>query len=688
MNKRGAIFQRRYIPGLSISIFTLLFITSGLSYAQDPIDYSADTLSYEDRMGNLGLIIPEDARIRFLELDKEPSPILINPMEYFDWRDRGAVTPAKNQGGCGSCWDFAATGAFESAVAIANGYHWDLSEQQVIDCNVEEYGCGGGWMSSVYDLFMNYGAVEENCYPYFADDSRRCAQDTCVVIAVLDSYDDVQNTVDAIKNSLMIGPLSTTLTIPEGFNWDCFDGQWVGADHAVVIVGWDDAICDNRGGWIVKNSWGRGWGDDGFFYIPYYSCGIGHYTQLPLYGGGMAKLTCDRDNIVVNVPSGGQATEILQLGNIGREDLYYRIRTESQQDAFGYYWTDSDKPLGPEYNWINITEIGEPVDFPGYPGYSNTGPIDLGFEFSFYGNMFSSICICSEGWVSFTDGESRAPVNLPIPDPERPNNLLAAFWENLNPTDDNVFFYTNNADTAIISYVAVEDIYRMGEFTFQILLIDNNTIIYQYDSMGPEGPVDDATIGIENDDGTVGLQVCYDEIFDYGERAVRFDLGQPSGEFDWLACDNEYGVINPGEIENLEITCYSGDRSDGSYWASIEIYNNDYNNRVIEIPVIMNVGMTAIEDGIELPETIAFVSCYPNPFNARTTIEYNLPNEEWVTLEIYDLLGRRIATLYDDQQSAGRHIITWNAEDQSSGIYFYKIEAGSTLETKRMLLLK
>ena len=688
MKKRGAIFQRRNILWLTISTVIILIVPSGLSYAQDSIDYSADTLSYEERMANLGLIVPEDVKIRFLELDKEPSPILINPMEYFDWRENGAVTPAKNQGGCGSCWDFAATGAFESAVAIANGYHWDLSEQQVIDCNAEGHGCGGGWMSVVYDLFMNYGAVEESCYPYFANDDRMCAQDTCVVIAVLDDYDDVQNTIDAIKNALIVGPLSTTLTIPEGFNWDCFAGDWNSADHAVVIVGWDDAMCDDRGGWIVKNSWGRGWGDDGFFYIPYNSCGIGHYTQLPLYEGGMAKLTFDRDNIVFNVPSGGQTTEILRLGNIGRENLYYRLRAESLQDAFGYYWTDSEKPMGPEYNWVDITEIVEPVDFPGYPGYSNTGPIDLGFEFSFYGNTFSSVCICSEGWVSFTDGESRSPTNLPIPSPDPPNNLLAVFWENLNPTDENVFFYTNNADTAIISYVNVEDIYGRGEFTFQILFLENNVVVYQYQSMGPEGPVDDATIGIENGDGTIGLQVCYDELFTYGERAVRFDLGQPSGEFDWLAYDNEYGVIYPGEAEDLEINCYAGDRFDGSYWASIEIYSNDYDHKVIEIPIVMNVGTTAIEDGIESPEEFAFLSCYPNPFNARTMIEYNLAESGWITLEIYDLLGRKIETLRNEYQDAGKHSVIWNAEDRASGVYFYRIEAGDLIGSDRMILLK
>ncbi len=79
---------------------------------------------------------------------------------------------------------------------------------------------------------------------------------------------------------------------------------------------------------------------------------------------------------------------------------------------------------------------------------------------------------------------------------------------------------------------------------------------------------------------------------------------------------------------------------------------------------------------------------YPNPFNARTIIEYNLPDPSHVTVEVYNLLGNNVVTLLDESQEAGYHQVTWNAEGQSSGMYFYKIEAGDLVETRRMLLLK
>jgi len=670
---------------------TLLIATvgNGLVFADDNSVNSPaqEELVVAQEYGNFGLIVPEDVRLRFEQLDRQPSPILLNPMENFDWRDMGGVTPVKNQGGCGSCWDFAATGAFESAIYVMNGTIWDLSEQAAMDCNAEHYGCGGGWMSSVYNLFRDYGAIEEDCYPYFAQDGFPCRQDTCVRIAMLDDYVDVQNDVNAIKNALLTSPLSTTLSIPEGFDWNCFDGQWLNADHAVVIVGWDDSMCDH-GGWIVKNSWGAGWGDGGFFYIPYNSCGIGHYTQLPLFTGGLPHIALNQDYLEINVPSDGQNNDSIYLTNTGFQNLFFQVRLKNLQDSFGYHMLESGNSLGPEYNWVDITEIGEPIDFPGYPGYSNSGPLDFGFEFNYYGNTYSSINVCSEGWASFTDSENRTSRNAPIPSVGAPNNLLAAFWENLDPVEGDVFFYSNQADTAIISWVNVPDIMHQGEFTFQILLLGENTIVYQYESMGPDGPLDDASIGIENADGTIGLEVCCNKIFTYGQKAVRFELGQPSGNFDWLRAEDEGGIIGPGDSFEFGVNCVAGDHPDGSYWAQLNVFTNDIENKKLQIPVVMNVGATSVDRGENLPKTISSVNCYPNPFNGQTNIEFGLTTDSHAELHIIDLLGREVATLGQGNFDAGTHSVVWDAGDNASGIYFFVIRTETTSEIRKLMLLK
>ncbi len=89
-----------------------------------------------------------------------------------------------------------------------------------------------------------------------------------------------------------------------------------------------------------------------------------------------------------------------------------------------------------------------------------------------------------------------------------------------------------------------------------------------------------------------------------------------------------------------------------------------------------------------IPNVITLHQNYPNPFNAQTTIQYSLSEPSDVTIEIYDLLGRKIETLINGDQSAGNHQIVWNADSHSSGIYFYRLQAGDAVETKRMVLLK
>jgi len=90
----------------------------------------------------------------------------------------------------------------------------------------------------------------------------------------------------------------------------------------------------------------------------------------------------------------------------------------------------------------------------------------------------------------------------------------------------------------------------------------------------------------------------------------------------------------------------------------------------------------------EIPDKINFYRNYPNPFNAQTTIQYSLPVVSNVTIDIYDILGRKVETLIDKKRQAGYHQAVWNARDISSGMYFYKIQAGEFSQTKKMVLLK
>ena len=99
-------------------------------------------------------------------------------------------------------------------------------------------------------------------------------------------------------------------------------------------------------------------------------------------------------------------------------------------------------------------------------------------------------------------------------------------------------------------------------------------------------------------------------------------------------------------------------------------------------------GTTSVDENPTQPLYFTLANNYPNPFNAATMIEYSLPQSSHVTIEIYDMLGRRVTTLVDGTKSAGAYQVTWNAANQSSGAYYYRITTDTYSLTRKMTLLK
>jgi len=97
---------------------------------------------------------------------------------------------------------------------------------------------------------------------------------------------------------------------------------------------------------------------------------------------------------------------------------------------------------------------------------------------------------------------------------------------------------------------------------------------------------------------------------------------------------------------------------------------------------------TFVDGSNHTPERFTLLNNYPNPFNASTIISYNLSAEAYVSVEIYNLLGRHVVTLIDEEQQPGSYQVVWNAGDIPSGVYFYTIHAGNNTVSKKMLLLK
>jgi len=204
----------------------------------------------------------------------------------FSWVDQGGVTPVKNQGSCGSCWAFAATAELESHMRIRYGTTLDLSEQQIVSCNTAGAGCDGGWAFAAYDVFRTHGAVLEDCHPYQAADppAAPCRQGEFPGFAWISGYRHISNNVTQIKTALLDGPVCTGIDASpafEAYASGCFDQPGAGTNHLVLIVGWDDRHCGGAGAWLIKNSWGPGFGQYGYIWVRYGAASTGTaVTQL------------------------------------------------------------------------------------------------------------------------------------------------------------------------------------------------------------------------------------------------------------------------------------------------------------------------------------------------------------------------------------------------------------------------
>ncbi|KAK9108930.1 hypothetical protein Sjap_016990 [Stephania japonica] len=193
--------------------------------------------------------------------------------ESIDWRKKGAVTPVKDQASCGACWAFSTTGAIEGINQIKTGSLVSLSEQELIDCDRSyNSGCGGGLMDYAFQFVIkNHGIDTESDYPYQAVD-RSCNRNKLKRrVVTIDGYTDIPSgNEQEILKVVATQPVSVGLCGSErGFQLyssGIFSGPCsTTLNHAVVIVGY--ASENGVDYWILKNSWGKKWGMDGYMHM-------------------------------------------------------------------------------------------------------------------------------------------------------------------------------------------------------------------------------------------------------------------------------------------------------------------------------------------------------------------------------------------------------------------------------------
>jgi len=205
------------------------------------------------------------ARDRFVKREES------QPGQNIDWVAAGKTTPIKNQQQCGSCWAFSATETIESAMFMAGQTPQGGAPQELVDCDTNDSGCNGGDPQEAMQWLISQGGQDaESCYPYTAQDGT-CASSQCTPVNKISSITPISQSESAIYQALQsMGPLSICC---DASQWSNYQGGVLTADqcgdnvdHAIQLTGYNTG---QGGYWVVRNSWGASWGENGFIFLQY-----------------------------------------------------------------------------------------------------------------------------------------------------------------------------------------------------------------------------------------------------------------------------------------------------------------------------------------------------------------------------------------------------------------------------------
>jgi len=584
------------------------------------------------------------------------------PFGKFDWRNvygQNWMTSVKHQGSCGSCWIFGSTAAFEAQINIdANDstIDFDSSEQHILSCS-DGGDCDGGYPFLALRYINDSGVPDETCLPYLANDTIPCG-DTCADcenractferIGVPESHTTV-NYKWMLEN---YGPMVVVLNVSEDFLYytgGIYEPTWTSeefgqADHCVALVGYNDT----GEYWIIKNSWGPTWGEEGY--------GRVHYGHLEKYEYAFAtvnttyplspEIWVDPPGFDVTLPADTFFSTNLTIGNNGEGTLTYNI-------------TDVETTGGPCFRWV----AQDPDPLPASDVLKQSGTIQIlaWVLYTDYDQEYRNTLIAiSEYCTDYTVTESTTtdPSVLAselvskdvflIPEPEMTDN---ATWAAIGSAFSSVLGdFVNDGGTVIVCCerdwyqgfllnaglmsTTYANGYSEGE-TFTVAdqthpIIDglgataasaNVTASYSIADAEIHKLIVDSygyAVVAVRDIGCGHVVINGYDYYEYNDDASRIianavKFGSMLEDCSWLDEDPKSGSVEPGYYDKINVTINTTGLAQGEYCAEIWIANNDPD----ENPTIVSVNLTVCEPEPEPFDTEQPETPYPSIFGTH-----------------------------------------------------------------------
>ena len=302
----------------------------------------------------------------------------------FDSREQGVgLPPARQQGSCGSCWAFGTVAAVEAAIAKFDKQIVNLSEQFVLDCSGKGT-CGGGYWA--YNVFKHPGGAMEQEYPYKGYDMT-CKSSSVSHPYTIESYHSITNRdIEAIKSAIyQYGAVGVTMSVCgsiPGYGGGVYDSNecnWTATNHIVALVGWDDEVSHKKGkgAWILRNSWGEGWGDKGYALWAYGSANIEEHATYVVY----------------------KPEDPTDTDADGATDLHDNCKTTPNADQ---------RDVDQDGQGDACDSTFDPFEKPLSLSDDDSRKVDLGFSFPFHGTAYTSVFVNSDGNLTFGSGDGQS----------------------------------------------------------------------------------------------------------------------------------------------------------------------------------------------------------------------------------------------------------------------------------------